>query len=1214
MQTNRGRRDPLKPSNAGRANSKELIGGGEIKQTRKVVLRRPPYRVGYSWNKGGKPKELRIRCHHGRVVLLRAFAGWRDEWWTTRREWTPTVQAKCHYRYNLCNRTFHTWKMDVCFQKEKRRKAQYAQCYADVQKVLLVWDHWEVFLEMRRMKGRILKSALQQKRITALRLVWNLWQTKLRQRFDMYALEDQALQQWALTLQRRAWLQLKELHIVACCQREKEVKVTLHFIRGQQRKAWCRRKSYVRLRQAKKKLRAAAMHVWNLRLVSTCLSNWCRELNSKQREENQWQAPEHLAKRNIQCRTVDNWKTYLNLRRQSDERHQMAIQHRCCRLLHVGSRGLSLNATWSKVHRMNKNVAVQHYCQTTTKKYCNLWWDHLEEVEDKSRHPQMTIALSHYSPSLLSSLFHHWKVKHAEQRYMKGLLHHADVWFAEHILPKYLTSWVEFTLQRRLQRERREKAELYNRQRQYIWVFYTWRGHSEKRKERRLMSRMAILHEERQCLRRTWTLWRQRTQQQIDERQKQSASDNLYVHQLLHRTLKRWKENVTEIQDRRNREEQVCRHRDLRCMKWAMDSWQKLVQSQREENSRVDEMHHHHEVKLLKCTLQAWKDLHLQTAQIYGQAEERYRLKRQQFLRMTLGVWIENAMHLKEAEVREQIARSHFQRCAQFEVFLAWRRAASNAVSKRHQQGEALTGAQSHLNQGRLHGTSRRWREETREAVKERMSMEKARQHHRSKILPRVLNAWKQHHQKYQKYELQHRREEAEQTERALWHWSLGLQAKVLYAWRTWVTERLRKQDRLTRAARFYRDQLLREGVTHILTYTAHMSSLTASLAQCNQEQRSRRLQRVVQRCAMRWKQQALCKTDKEQDVRGLPPKKSVTFCLPAPGSRNMMSHRVTHPDSVDQEPEDQVLSQLVLSRASRLQPRLSKELFDSPVKELYQTSNQSQSADKKAPGGHQQLCLQSTSQSPGRNHPPDKRLTPMRSCLQPFSAPITSRPLAVTKSPIISPVARFESQLPYGGSPHGLQYQDVLLPPSSFMTVNTQTKSGTTYCPKDAALLAPDQFILPPNPHSSTYSGVYLKASSKEVEAHTEEEEYGDEQADPTLPLTRELLSIRQDMERFQQDRKQLQAWQRLKEVLKGWLQSSEEEEQMEKKTVCQELKELEERIRRLSADLAKRKPEMLLHTERVQRLNALLRKSTGDVLSGRTGDGAADRSQLTT
>lgn len=68
--------------------------------------------------------------------------------------------------------------------------------------------------------------------------------------------------------------------------------------------------------------------------------------------------------------------------------------------------------------------------------------------------------------------------------------------------------------------------------------------------------------------------------------------------------------------------------------------------------------------------------------------------------------------------------------------------------------------------------------------------------------------------------------------------------------------------------------------------------------------QRSRHIQRVVKRCAMRWKRRALCKPGRGQEVRGQPQKKSVTFCLPG-------LNRVSPFDSVAQEAGDGALSKL---------------------------------------------------------------------------------------------------------------------------------------------------------------------------------------------------------------------------------------------------------------------------------------------------------------
>lgn len=68
------------------------------------------------------------------------------------------------------------------------------------------------------------------------------------------------------------------------------------------------------------------------------------------------------------------------------------------------------------------------------------------------------------------------------------------------------------------------------------------------------------------------------------------------------------------------------------------------------------------------------------------------------------------------------------------------------------------------------------------------------------------------------------------------------------------------------------------------------------------QRSHSHHLQRVVKRCAMRWKQRALCKSQKGHKVQGGPLKKSVTFCPTTPASSS---------DSAERETEDGVLIKL---------------------------------------------------------------------------------------------------------------------------------------------------------------------------------------------------------------------------------------------------------------------------------------------------------------
>ncbi|XP_043977143.1 protein SFI1 homolog isoform X3 [Gambusia affinis] len=1098
--------------NSNRVRLRPFRSESESRQLRRVQTRKVPYRVGYNWNKGGRLKELRIRhlarkflkiwmhntfgrvlplqarSHYIRGLLRRAFETWRDDWWKSRREWSLLLRAECHYRYYLFNLAFYGWRNFTSSQRQKKTTLQHAQSLDNRRLVRLALNRWKVFIEIRRGHWRMLESFLEQKRLLDLHSVWNLWQTRLQKQQHLKRLEDQAQKQKALSLQSKAWSLWKETHRTASYQKEEESKAALYFTVRLKTRAFCRWMSFASHQKTKKDTQAVAQRACCLRLVRKYWREWRKTLKHKQNEERRLQVANRLAVQSTRRRALVRWKAYVRLCREEADRNQTACQHFQHHILRAGLQGLSLNVSWNKAHRLNNNMAVQHRQQTMLAKYWRLWTDRLEEVEDQRFQPLIEEALNIYRVSVLRRCFHHWRETLGEQIHMQEVERRADVWFAERTLPRCFQSWVEFTLQGQLQEQRRFKAEAFNRKRQFAWVFHTWWGRAEKHKEEKLCERMAVLHDEQRCAQGAWLRWRGRTQRQIREAEKREASDRLHSHRLLHNTLVQWRGYSSEMRDRRIREQQACLQGDLRSLRWAVEKWKKFVQNRRVKKSRLKEIQGHHEAKLLKQSFLALENHRFEMSLMCERAKELQQQRTQIFLRKSLTAWREKAELLAGVRLAEQQAQEHFQQSVQQKVFHAWREATRRALSKRHQQREMLRQAEKTFSEARLRLIFRQWREQTAEARRLKINMEKARRHHNSKLLSTTLNAWSNYHcqhqrdkvmkrqgllllrlKMYQKFferwktKLQHRRREADQTERALWHWSLTLQAKVLQGWRLWVTEQRSKREHAARAALVYRDQLLREGVTCILTYAAHMNDLTASLTQLSQEQRSQRLQRVVRRCAMQWKRRALGKSQKEQDVREQPQKKSVTFCLPGPGN-------ISTPHSEEQETE--------------------------------------------ALSSHTEGALKPS----------------QRGSMSGAESPLESRT------------------------------QDLLLPPSAFMTSKTQKSL-------DSSGLRENPFV----------SLCEFETSST-----------------PLTPeasvLMRELLSIQMDMKNFQQSKKQLRAWRKLRDVLQSWLQTSAEDEQVEKSAVCEELKELERRIRELSTELEKQKPTILLHVERIQRLQSVL------------------------
>nr|XP_054586731.1 protein SFI1 homolog isoform X2 [Nothobranchius furzeri] len=773
----------------------------------------------------------------------------------------------------------------------------------------------------------------------------------------------------------------------------------------------------------------------------------------------------------------------VELCREEAERNQLARQHFQRRLLCAALGGFSLNVTRNKTHRVNNNVAVQHCQQTMMGKHWEQWKERLEEAEDENYQPLTEKAQINYRISLLRSFFHIWRKKLAEQRHMQRMESRADVWFSERILSEYFKSWVELTHQE----QRRHVAEAFDRQRVTTWVMDTWWRQLETHKEEMLSERMTVLHAEQHHLQSAWARWRRLTRQHMEEAEKEEAGRHLDVHRLLSDAVAQWKSNSCKIRDRRDREQQACRHGDLCCVRWAVEKWKKFVQIQRKKRCKMKEIQSYHEVRLLKRFFEAWKKHHILVTQVDEQADEVYSLKTRRFLRKVLNTWREKAALLGEAQVAEHRAQNHLQRSLQLKVFLTWREATAGAVLKQRQQRAAVSQTQQVINQALLLHSFRHWRKRTREARRQRRNMERAAQHHNSKLVCKTLTAWNKFHQQQRRKKVMKRqgllllRLKMYQKFFELW------KIKVLCVWRLWVSEQRSNREQAARAAQVYRAQLLREGVSCNLTYAAHMNDLTTSLTQFSQEQRSQHLQSVVKRCAMRWKQQALCKPPKEQQAQ--PPKKSVTFCLTEPAFG-----RVLTSDSEEQEDG-------ALRRDSHQSPLVSTETY----------------------------AADSTLEN---------------------------------------------------------QNRDILLPPSAFMTSGTQNKldQSSSSSPEETLLMR----FYHPTPPVNFRPSACPDSNMRTVRRACENPCVDDESA-----LTRELLSIQQDMRSFQQSRKQLRAWRKLKNVLKSWLQTSAEEEQPETNAVGEELNELEERIKILSTELDRRKPTMLLHAEKIQHLQSLLHAS---------------------
>ncbi|CAH2295373.1 Hypothetical predicted protein [Pelobates cultripes] len=1200
-----------------------------------------PYRVGYTWNRGGRLKELRIRhlarkflhlwvrktfgrvllstarLHYSHRLLHSCFVQWKEEWWVLRKEWRLTVRAECHHRYTLYRLYFQAWRSFVLTEHKNKQKKQVAEHYAQKHMLTQTWHRWVIYVKLRRTKQHMLSEALEFRVHGYLRNSWDVWMVRLQQRELAREMEAFGLKHWALNLQSRALLQWRALYQYMQEENEKEQMAVMHYRRCKLQltlKAWL---LYLQYRRGKREQHKIALDLYHKHLSREYLSAWCGALERLRSIRTVEEHSDALALRCVLRRVFTHWKHYI-LMNSEKAQLQSTAQEQCRHsLLNLGFRALKNNVWNSRISEQRKGQAVHQYHAMLVRRCWTVWKSCLEQKEEMQILPLTVVAHTHHRKKLMQKSFSMW-FQYKQIKKMKMVLRRAaDAHFAKSVLPYTFQLWREHQGRQKQNREMEALAANFHRCSVQRTTLSIWWTKLNQQRENRLSERMAIIHCNQRLVERFWSLWKNQLDSVLEEHEAVHVSAEHWRTSQLMKAVCVWKKYVQELKSERAKENEALRHYCRFCMEKSFHSWRLFVTWRHQKWQRQLNADLHYQRVLLTRVLGAWKHYHRNSQNILLKVAAKDKQNKDLILRSVLCTWKSNALAQANERRLEAVALNHYRTITLKKVLRAWRDTTCVLARRREQKAEEVRVAATCLQRGRLCYLFLRWKERSCIAKKQRIKIEMAAKHHDTQLLKNCVKKWKVYRAQCLRNMLLKRQEvwfagfrisrfflrqwherlvekqqQDKQTVQALWHWSLTLQGKVFDAWLAYVWERQRKKHRIAAAVEVYRMDLLREGATRILRFMSGMKQFRAQMTTQHQLKEVYAQNLAVHRCAMIWKAKVL-----KRCTVPSPTQKNVTFQLPAheehmnpilPKVSFQSSGEIEFPASLPCV--DPSLSTISTLRSERLKPRTPNFLLQSLEREGLLGSVVS-SYRKRDQGemGHPSIMSSScdTVMVPETVIPEQKlHFLPSQSMHGVTSSTLQNSSL---ESPMPG-VPQLFNPLP---PPPVIG----LMPPSFFMPLQNSPMSNTAEKPQHQTqpcsqiitdysklLLSPSDFL--------QGTGRQLLAPTNVVNGDPEPNR-AEEEENQTAALEQELLKIHLLMQQYESQRQELKVWRRHAEVLHSWLVTSDRllsfDEESIKEEVKHELQQLKLQIKVCTEHLAMERRNVQAYLKRIEEIRVL-------------------------